>query len=270
MKRPADEIHPIEFVARVGYGARGVVYILLGAFTAMAALELRSRTVGAEGALRAFVEWPLGTLWLGALAAGLAGFVVWRLLQAVLDADRRGSKPKDLLFRTGQGFSALLYAGLAWSAVQAIDGVGDLREGGGQAPAAALLELPLGETLLLVAAAVTAGAAAGNLFKAASRRFGHELACTQAVRTWAVPVGRAGYAARGLVFGGLALILAEIGLDLVSAQEGTVARTLQEVERLPFGSALLLATGVALAAFGLFGLVEARFRRIEAPEEVGG
>lgn len=271
MKRTADRIHPLEIIARAGYGARGVVYILIGAFAAMAALELRARAVGAEDALQAFVNWPLGAVWLGAIAAGLAGFVVWRLLQAVLDADRRGSGPKDLLFRAGQGFSALLYAGLAWSALQVIDGVGDIREGeAGQAPAAALLELPMGETLLFVAAAVTAGAAAGNLFKAASKGFGHELACRGGVRAWAVPVGRIGYAARGVVFAGLALILAEIGLSLVSAEEGTVAATLQEVEKLPFGSALLLATGVALAGFGLFGLVEARFRRIRVPEEVGG
>ena len=271
MKHRTDSLHPLEILARAGYGARGIVYILVGAFAAMAALELRSRTAGADDALQAFVEWPLGSVWLGLIAAGLAGFAIWRLLQAVLDADRRGSKPKDLLFRTGQGFSALLYAALAWSALQALDGVGDLREGeGGSDPLATVLDLPLGETLVLLGAAVTAMAAAGNLAKAVSRRFGHELACAGGVRTWAVPVGRAGYAARGLVFGVLALILAEIGLDLASAERGTVGATLQELEGLPFGSMLLLVTGLALAGFGLFGLVEARFRRIDVPDEVGG
>lgn len=267
----AAPLHPVELIARAGYGARGLVYVLVGAFAGMAALELRSETAGAEDALQAFVDWPLGSVWLGAIAAGLAGFVVWRLLQAVLDADRRGSKPKDLLFRAGQAASALVYAALAWSALQALDGVGDLREGeGGEAPASTVLALPLGEWLLFATAAATAVAAAGNLAKAASKRFGHELACGPDVRRWAVPVGRAGYAARGVIFAVLAFILAEIGLDLARADEGTVSAVLQELERLPFGSALLLATGVGLAGFGLFGLVEARWRRIRVPEEVRG
>jgi hypothetical protein len=271
MASRSDHLHPLELVARAGYGARGIVYLMVGAFAAMAALELRSQTAGTEEALQSFVAWPLGPVWLGAIAVGLVGFVIWRLLQAFLDADRRGSRPKDLLFRAGQAFSALLYAALAWSAFQVLDGLDDIREGeGGQDPVAALLDLPLGETLLFVAAAVTAAAAAGNFAKAISKTFGRELSCAGGVRSWAVPVGRAGYAARGVVFSGLALILAEIGLDLASAQEGTLAAMLQELERLPFGSALLLATGLALAGFGLFGLVEARYRRIDVPEEMGG
>jgi hypothetical protein len=269
----AAPLHPVELLARAGYGARGLVYLLVGAFAAMAALELRSDTAGAEDALQSFIDWPLGSVWLGAVGVGLAGFALWRLLQAVLDADRRGSKPKDLLFRAGQGASALLYAALAWSAWQALDGVGDLREGGGggrEAPAATLLDLPLGEWLLFGAALATAAAAAGNLAKAVSKRFGHELSCGPNVRRWAVPVGRAGYAARGVIFTALAFILAEIGLDLAGADEGTVSAVLQELEGLPFGSALLVATGLGLAGFGLFGLVEARWRRIQVPDEVGG
>lgn len=263
-----SSLHPVELVARAGYGARGMVYILFGAFAAMAALELRSTAGSPEEAVEAFIEWPLGPVWLGAVAAGLGGFVLWRLLQALLDADHRGSHPSALVFRAGQGFSALLYAALAWTAVEALDGVDDVREG--ETPAAALLQLPLGETLLFGAAGITAVAAAGNFTKAASRRFGHELGCSAQVCAWAKPVGRAGYAGRGVVFAGLALIFLEIGLDLVSVERGTVENMLADLETLPFGSALLFATGLALAGFGLFGLVEARFRRIEVPEEVGG
>lgn len=263
-------LHPVQLAARAGYGARGIVYLLIGAFAAMAAVELRARAVGADEALEAFVRWPLGPVWLMAVATGLGGFVVWRLLQAVLDADRRGSKPADLVFRAGQAFSALLYGGLAWSALNVLDGVDDIREGEAESPdpIAALLELPLGEALLFLAAAVTAGAAIGNFAKAVSRRFGHELACKPAVRAWAVPIGRAGYAARGVVFVGIALILAEIALDLAKVEDATLGATLQELESLPFGSTLLLGTGLALAGFGLFGLVEARYRRIRVPEEL--
>lgn len=260
---------PVEMIARAGYAARGVVYLLIGGFAVQAALELRSRALGAEDALQAFVEWPLGPVWLVAVAAGLAGFVLWRLLQAVLDADRRGSKPADLFFRAGQGFSALLYGVMAWSALNALDGVGDIREGeDGEDSVAAVLALPLGEALVLAGAVVIAGAAIGNLAKAVSKDFGEELICSKGVRSWAMPMGRIGYAARGVVFAGVALILAQLGFDLAAAGDGTLGSTLQQLERLPFGSTLLVFTGLALAAFGLFGLVEARWRRIRVPEEL--
>jgi hypothetical protein len=259
--------HPLELAARAGYGARGVVYLLIGGFAVLAAVELRRRPAGAREALESFVEWPLGPVWLGAVAAGLGGFVLWRLLQAFLDADRRGRRPADLLFRAGQAFSALLYGVLAWTALEVLDGVDDIREGeAGADPAALLLAAPLGGTLLLAAAAVTAGSAIGNLLKAVSSRFGRELVCTTALRRLLVPVGRAGYAARAGVFAGVAVVLTEIGLDLAVADQGTLGATLSKLEKLPGGSALLLVTGSALIAFGLWGLIEARFRRIRVPE----
>lgn len=259
----------MEVVARAGYGARGVVYLLVGGFAAMAALELRTRTAGTRSAMQTFIDWPLGPLWLGAVACGLVGFVGWRLLQAFLDADQRGTRPLDLLFRAGQAFSALTYGALALTALDVLDGVGDIRDGeAGADPVAAVLAVPLGETLLFIGGAVTAGAAVGNFAKAVSKRFGRELVCSSTVRVWVLPLGRVGYAARGVVFVLAALLLVEIGLDLAQVRADTLGAALQQVEGLPFGSALLLVTGLSLAAFGLFGLVEARFRRIHVPEEL--
>jgi hypothetical protein len=87
---------PVEWLARAGYGARGLVYLAIGAFAIMAAVEFRSSASGADGALRTLAGWPLGPLWLGMMAVGLGGFVLWRLAQSVFDADRVGSSHKAL------------------------------------------------------------------------------------------------------------------------------------------------------------------------------
>jgi hypothetical protein len=205
-------------------------------------------------------------VWLIALATGLAGFAVWRLLQAFLDADRQGRRASALAKRGGQAISAVLYGLLAWSALELLDGVEDLREsGGGSESAAAALNLPLGGSLLFLTAAALGVASAGNLLKAASKRFGKELSCSEGGGRLARPLGRAGYAARGLVFLSVGLLLLRTGLSLVSAETDTLGVALGEMEALPFGSALTAAMGLALAGFGAFGLVEARFRRIQAP-----
>lgn len=265
------QLHPIEALARFGYGARGAVYLLVGAFATAAALELRDEASGPEEAFQAFAAWPLGSVWLMALAFGLSGFAVWRLLQAVLDADHQGRKPGALLLRAGQAASAVAYGLTAWSALALLDGVGDLREqGGSPQDVAKALHLPVGGSLLFLVAGLLAVVGAGNLMKAGSKSFGCELQCSAEICAWAKPVGRAGYAARGLVFVGVAALLVRTGLSLVGSDTDTLGVALGRLEALPFGSTLMAAMGAALAGFGLFGFVEARFRRIQAPEELGG
>jgi hypothetical protein len=98
--------------------------------------------------------------------------------------------------------------------------------------------------------------------------FGRRLACDPEVHRWTIPLARAGYFVRGLVFLGLGFFLVEAALDLAPAEAATVEGALQILERQPFGSPLLTLTGAGLVAFGLFGLVEARYRRITAPEQL--
>src|SRR3712207_4917276 len=109
----ADPLQPVEWLARAGYGGRGLVYIAVGVIAVLAAFELRGSAEGTQGTLAAFGRLPLGPLWLALLAVSLAGFVLWRAAQALFDADRQGRSRKALANRAGQGISALVYAGLA-------------------------------------------------------------------------------------------------------------------------------------------------------------
>ena len=83
---------------------------------------------------------------------------------------------------------------------------------------------------------------------------------------WAGPIGRFGYAARGLAF----LI---IGGFLVAAawhQRSSDAKGLAEAFALlraqPYGWVLLGLVAAGHAAFGAFGLIQARYRHIDAPD----
>src|SRR5437763_11297707 len=92
-----------EWVARVGYAARGVVFLIVGFFAGLAALG-SGRSISSTDALKTLLAGPLGTLLLGIVAAGLFCFAVWRVLQSVFDADHLGADRKGLMRRTGYGF----------------------------------------------------------------------------------------------------------------------------------------------------------------------
>lgn len=258
---------PVEWLARAGYGARGLVYIVIGVFAVMAASELRGRASGSNGALLALARWPLGPLWLGLLAAGLCGFVLWRAAQSLFDADHVGKSKKALAKRAGQALSALIYGALAWSCLAAMDGIEDVREGESNAESfRTLLALPYGEFLLSALGVGVFVAGVLNVLHGLWGKFREHLTGDGDLHQWTVPLARAGYFARGFVFLSLGFFLVEAAFDLAKVESATLAGALQEIERQPFGSLLVAMAGVGLAAFGLFGLVEARYRRIVVPK----
>ena len=85
-------------------------------------------------------------------------------------------------------------------------------------------------------------------------------------REWFVSLGRMGFAARGVVFviiGGF-LILAAFHSS--SSEVQGLGGALQTLQQQPYGGILLALTAIGLFAFGIFGLVQARYRHIDAPD----
>jgi hypothetical protein len=81
---------PLVWMARIGYAARGIVFILIATFALLAAGGLGERPKGARDLLEFAFQRPLGGYFLSTLAAGLMCFAGWRLLQSMFDADRHG------------------------------------------------------------------------------------------------------------------------------------------------------------------------------------
>jgi hypothetical protein len=109
-------------LARWGYAASGVVYLIVGFLALLASLRPGGRPTDAQGAFETILAQPWGRLLLGAVAFGLVGYALWRLVQAFWDADRQGQGASGLLKRVGYAGSGMLYAGPAISARQRLLG----------------------------------------------------------------------------------------------------------------------------------------------------
>jgi hypothetical protein len=258
----------LETSARFGYGPRGLVYCLVGGLALLAAVGSGGQTGGSRSALGTLIQQPFGRVVLAAAALGLFAFAAWRFIEAVTDADGRGNSGKGLAIRAAHVLSGLVYAGLAVSTVGLALGSGG---GGGEDQAARdwtgwLMAKPLGAWLVGAVGLGVIGAGLAFLKKGWNGDVTRYLSLEGDTRRWAVPLGRLGYGARGVVFAMIGVFVVLAAMHGNSSEVKGLGGALETLQAQPFGWVLLAITALGLFAFGVFGLVQARYRRIEAPD----
>jgi len=265
-RRPSDRV--VEGLARVGYGARGFVYLSAGALTLTAAVQRGGEAMTSSGAVGWLAQQPFGKVWLVLLGLGLWAFVAWRAVQAVFDADHEGHDLKGIAVRVGQATSALFYGLLAATVFEYLDEFGGAAAeaaedaAGNRDKAEMLLALPMGQGLLVAAGLAVLALGVGNMVRAWRDDFGAALACPPDLCRRLSVLARIGYAARGFAYLPLAVFVILAGLQEQAAKVTSLGEALDALEQQPGGSWMLGLTAVGLMAFGAFAFVEARWRKI--------
>ena len=88
------DLRRLELWARLGYAARGFVYLFLGwiAFST-------GRALSTDDAVAEVERLPAALLLLALLAAGLFGYALFKLYAAAIDLDHKGDDTKGRLSR---------------------------------------------------------------------------------------------------------------------------------------------------------------------------
>jgi hypothetical protein len=264
--RRAGRSEEVEWLGRTGLVAQGTIYALVGLLALQVALDGRdaSATPDKEGALQLVVEQPFGKVLLGLLALGFAAYALWRLAQAVVDREGRGSDAKALGVRFGYLCLGAWYGLLAVLAVERLLGRQG-STGNEQEKTAGVFGLPLGRELVLAAGAGFLVAAGWNVYRALAGDLEQHLRTYEMgepERKAAVTVGAVGYLARGVVFGMIGFFLAKAALEYDPQEARGLDGALLELAQQPYGSALLTSVAVGFFAYALWSWVQARYRDV--------
>ena len=254
-----DDMQQDKFVllTRLGFAARGLLYLTI------AWLVIRTgRAEDLQGALE-YVGDGGGKWVLIAMTAGFIAYGLWRLADAALNTEAHDDDKMGAAKRIGAAGSGLIYLFLAWTAIRLITSGGSSESGGGGAEEGTrtALDLPGGELIVVIAALILLGVGIFQLVKAAKVSFLKHLDPLVANADWAKWAGRLGYAARGVIFLITGWFLLQAGLAEKASKSGGMEEALAWLSPT---TSLLVAIG--LAFFGLFSLVEARYRVIHSPD----
>jgi hypothetical protein len=252
----------LEPAARLGYAAKGFVYALIGVLAALAAWNVhvgqRGDEMNQRGVLNFLTRQWYGTAVLIAIAVGLSGYALWRLISATMNAEDKGPAK-----RIGYAVSGITYAYIAYLSAKAV--VGERANTDDKGAARNLMDKPFGQILLVAVGCVVLGIAAAQAWNAVTANF-KDVFKLKEMKRWerltAIWLGRIGLAARAILFGliGGFFIAAGVKHDVQSA--GGVSQALKTLQHVPAGNWILTIDCIGLVCYGLFMFYEARYRRI--------
>jgi hypothetical protein len=252
-----EQMHQDQFVflTRLGFAARGLLYLVI------AWLVIRTgRSEDLKGALE-YVGEGGGKWLLIAMTAGFIAYGLWRLADAALNIEAHDDDKSGAVKRVGAAGSGLIYLFLAWSAIRLITAGNSSGGGGTEQGTQTALNLPGGGAIVVIGGLILICVGVYQLVKAAKATFLKHLEGQIANADWAKWAGRLGYAARGIIFLITGWFLLRAGLDEQASESGGMEQALNWLDPT---TAVVVAIG--LAFFGIFSLIEARYRVIHSPD----
>jgi len=205
---------------------------------------------------------PFGLFLLWLLGIGFAGYALWRLSEAAFGVTGEGNGAGPRLKSLVRG---LVYAFFAYLTFKIIAGTAGNESKKQQDLTAKVMHHGGGQVLIGIVGAVIVVIGVALMLEGLRRKFLKYLQTSQmSARTRRVVewLGMIGTTARGVVFALAGVLVIDAAVTYKPAKAGGIDRALLTLRDQPFGQVLLILAALGLIIFGIYGLCEARWRKV--------
>ena len=261
-----------EWAGTAGLIARGAMYLVSAVLTFRIATGAPTdEGPGKDGALHTLAQQPFGRVLLIVLAAGLAGYALWRFTAAATyNPDPDDSAVKSYTKRAGYVGRGLIYLAALFTALSLIFGGSDSQSSGGSGEGSSggqtdrVFDLPLGRWIVLGVGLGVIGAAGYNFYRAVTLKYREKWdgRLDPGERRVATVVATAGLLGHMLVFALIGYFLTRAAIQHDPSEPESLDQAVRALSQTSWGPAVLLTLAAGMVAYAAFSFIEARWRRL--------
>ncbi len=239
-----------------------MIYLLIGLIAILVAVDHSTRRPNQQGALQLLASKPYGSVVLWLLGIGFAGYALWRLSEAAFGVAGEGNGAGPRLKSLAR---AVVYAFLAYLTFKVINHSASNETRKQQDLTASVMHHPGGRWLVAIVGIIVVIIGVMLVIEGVRRRFMKYLMTSRMsvkVRRVVERLGQIGVTARGIVFAIAGALVVDAAVTFKAAKSGGLDKALLTLRGEPFGEFLLLVLAIGLVIFGIYGLAEARWRKV--------
>lgn len=260
--RQASASPAAQALARAGLTARGIIWILIGIVAALVAFGEARQQANQQGALQLLARQPLGSVLLWVLGIGFVCYALWCLSQAAFGVAGEGSGAGPRLKSVGR---AIVYSFFAYLTFQVISGAQGSQSHRQQDMTAKAMHHPAGQWLVGIVGLIVVIVGLVLVAQGIRRTF------LKYLRTWQMSrgtrrvvelLGVIGTTARGVVVALAGVLVLAAAITHKPSESGGTDKALLTLRNAPLGEILVLLAALGLIIFGVYGLCEARWRKV--------
>ncbi len=256
----------ITIIARAGFVAKGLVYLMVGLLTLQTTIGMGGETSDATDAFRAFINQPFGSVLLIVIIVGLLAHALWKLIRGIKDPEDRGSGVKIKLMRVFDVMIGGLYVGMSYAAFQILRG---LHAADGDEATKVwverVLHLPFGRWLVMFAAGALVIGGLVQFYSSWQATFESTFSEKSMSKTemgilrW---LGRIGIAAWGVVYCMMAFLFYRASVNFDAEEAGGLSDALTALREQPYGVWILGIMAGGMIIYGIYLLALSYYHKV--------